>query len=115
MSANYDSNLNDLFRALRWRKLCHQRLEKKSIMLYKILHDMTPEYLRSGFVFRDSVNSYHLRNTENALALPKPRTDYLKRSFSYSGAQLWNSLPLELRQATSLRDFKNELSRHSFE
>ena len=75
---------------------------------------MTPEYLRSSFVFRDSVNSYHLRNTENALALPKPRTDYLKRSFSYSGAQLWNSLPLELRQAKSLRDFKNKSSRHSF-
>ena len=40
MSANDDSNLNDLFRALRWRKLCHFRLEKKSVMLYKILHDM---------------------------------------------------------------------------
>ena len=74
----------------------------------------TDEYLRSSFVFRDSVNSYHLRNTENALAPPKPRTDYLKRGFSVSGAQLWNSLPLELRQATSLRDFKNKLSRHSF-
>ena len=118
MSANYDtydSNLNDLFRALRWRKLCHQRLEKKSVMLYKILHDMAPEYLRSSFVVHDSVNSCHLRNTENALALPKPRTNYLKRSFSYSRAQLWNSLPLELRQASSLRDFKNKLSRHSFE
>ena len=27
------------------------------------------------------------------LLLPKPRTDYLKRSFSYSGAHLWNNLP----------------------
>ena len=25
MSAGYDSNLNDLLQALRWRKLCHQR------------------------------------------------------------------------------------------
>ena len=75
---------------------------------------MAPEYLRSSFVFRDSVNSFHLRNTENALALPKPRTDYRKRSFSYSGAQLWNSLPLELRQESSLRDFNNKLSRHSW-
>ena len=37
-------------------------------MLYITLNDMTPEYLRPSFVFRDSVNSYHLRNTENALA-----------------------------------------------
>ena len=85
MSAGYDSNLDDLFRALGWRKLCHQRLDKKSIMMYKTLNGMTPEYLRSSFVFRDNLN-YHLRNTENTLTLPQPRTDYLKKSFSYSGA-----------------------------
>ena len=37
MSAGYDSNLDDLFQALGWRKLCHQRLDKKSIMMYKTL------------------------------------------------------------------------------
>ena len=29
MSAGFDSNLDDLFQALGWRKLCHQRLDKK--------------------------------------------------------------------------------------
>ena len=81
MSAGYDSNLDDLFRALGWRKLCHQRLDKKSIMMYKTLNGMTPEYLRSSFVFRDNLNSYHLRNTENTLTLPKPPTDYLREKF----------------------------------
>ncbi|RMX44016.1 hypothetical protein pdam_00012960 [Pocillopora damicornis] len=55
-----------------------------------------------------------LRNTENKLVLPQPRTDYLKRSFLYSGAHLWNDLPLDLRQASSLTDFKSKLSRHNF-
>ena len=64
--------------------------------MYKTLNAMTPECVRSCFVFRDNVNSYRLRNTENTLTLPQPRTDYLKRSFSYSRAQLWNSLPIEL-------------------
>ena len=31
----------------------------------------------------------------------------------YSGAQLWNNLPVDLRQASSLADFKSKLSRHS--
>ena len=31
MSASYDSNLDDLFRALGWRRLYYQRLEQKSI------------------------------------------------------------------------------------
>ena len=113
MSASYDSNLDDLFRALGWRRLHYQRLEQKSILMYKTLHGMTPDYLRSRFVYRDNARAYRLRNTENKLVLPQPRTDYLKRSFLYSGAQLWNNLPLDLRQASSLTDFKSKLSRHS--
>ena len=33
------------------------------------------------------------------LLLPKARSDYLKRSFSYSGGLLWNNLPEEGRTA----------------
>ena len=81
MSASYDSNLDDLFRALARRRLYYQRLEQKSILMYKALHGMTPNYLRSRFAYRDNVTAYCLRNTENNLVLPHPRKDYLKRSF----------------------------------
>ena len=115
MSASYDSHLDDLFRALGWRRLYYQRLEQKSILMYKTLHGMTPDYLRSRFVYCDNGRAYRLRNTENKLVLPQPRTDYFKRSFLYSGAQLWNNLPVDLRQASSLTDFKSKLSRHSLQ
>ena len=82
--------------------------------MYKILHGMTPEYLGSRFVYRNNTSAYRLRNTENKLVLPQPRTDYLKSFFFYSGVQLWNNLPTELRLATSLSEFKTELSCHSF-
>ena len=70
--------------------------------MYKTLHGMIPDYLRSRFVYRDNENAYRLRNTENKLVLPQPRTDYL------SGAQLWNNSPVDLRQASSLTDFKSK-------
>ena len=73
MSASYDSNLDDLFRALGWRRLYYQRLEQKSIIMYKTLHGLTPDYLRSRFVYRDNVSAYRLRNTENKLVLPQNR------------------------------------------
>ena len=75
MCANYDSNIDELFRALGWRKLKYQRLESATVMMYKSLHGMTPEYLSSRFVFRNDVTSYRLRNTENKLALLQPRTN----------------------------------------
>ena len=43
MSASYDSNLGDLFRALGWRRLYYQRLERKSLLIYKTLNGMTPD------------------------------------------------------------------------
>ena len=49
-----------------------------------------------------------LRDSEHksVFNVPLPRTNYYKNSFSYSGAVLWNSLPLELRKAESLNQFK---------
>ena len=45
---------------------------------------------------------YNLRDAFRKLNLPKPRTDYLKRSFGYSGALLWNSLPENIRAIRSI-------------
>ena len=42
---------------------------------------MTPDYLRSRFIYCDNVSAYRLRNTKNKLVLPQPRIDYLERSF----------------------------------
>ena len=47
-------------------------------------------------MFSPRKNVYTLRHSQGKLDIPKPRTDYIKRSFSYSGAFLWNSLPESL-------------------
>ena len=57
MSAKYDCNVDDLFQALSWHKLKHQRLVLTSIMMYKTVHGMTLEYLRSKFVSPDGITS----------------------------------------------------------
>ena len=57
-AATYDSDLEDVFRTLGWHKLRHQRLGKKSIMMFKTLQGMTPEYLRSRVVYRGNASSY---------------------------------------------------------
>ena len=115
MCASNDSDIDELFQALGWGKLKHQRFESAAVMMYKSLHGMTPEYLSSRFVCRNDKTLYRSRNTENKLALPQPRTNYLKKSFSYSGDRSWNNLSSDLRTATSLHDFKLNVRHHSFE
>ena len=76
------------------------RRRKKHIMsfVYKILHDMAPEYMQANCVSKYS--NYDLRRTD-VLALPKPTTNNGKRTFSYRGATLYNNIPLSDKQSLS--------------
>ena len=71
-----------------------------------------PEYLTSKFVTRNESN-YALRVSVKKLVVPFLRTSYMKTSFSYSGATLWNSLPWNIRESASLNQFKSLLY-HTF-
>ena len=84
-------------------------------MMFKILNGQTPDYLSNKFIFRNDTTSYRLRNSEMRLALPQPRTDYVRKSFPYSGAALWNILPIDIRVSKTLSEFKTKLSNFSFE
>ena len=109
-SSSYDTNADYLFEILGWRNLASQRKIAKAIMVYKSVNGLAPDYLSEMFVDRSNITNYTLRDTTGKLAIPQPRTNYLKNSFSYSGAVLWNSLPTELRQASCLRKFKADCS-----
>ena len=96
--------LGYLFELLEWKNLARQLEIEKATMVYKFLHGLAPEYLCSRFAIRET--AYNLRDSENKLCIPLPRTNYYKNSFSYSGAILWNKLPCNVRQAESLTKFK---------
>ena len=66
-------------------------------------------------VRRCDLSSYNLRENEYKLAVPQPRTEFYKRSLSYSGSVLWNGLPLEVRQLTSPSIFKGKLKDINFD
>ena len=57
------------------------------------------------------ITSYDRRDTNQKLFLPKARTDYLKRSYFYSGAILWDNLPKELRTANSVGLFERVINK----
>ena len=72
--------------------------------MYKCINNLAPAYLCNFFVPRTP--NYYFRNAKKKVMLPNPRTDYLKRSFSYSGGLLWNNLPEEMRTSNSVGFFK---------
>ena len=75
---------------------------------FKILNNHSAPNLRDKFNIRNTnLGSYNLRNTDINLSIPKPNTEYLERSFGYSSAVRWNSLPTQAKQTESLTIFKN--------
>ena len=105
--SGYDTDADSLIKKLGWKKLDSQRKLQKATMVYKSLNGLAPDYMRPIFVDRSSNTNYVLRDTVGKLVIPGPRTNYLKNSFGYSGAVLWNSLPAELRTADTLSGFKS--------
>ena len=69
-------------------------------MMHSIVNNTAPKYLTSRFVRRCDLTSC-LREDEYKVAVPQPRAEFYKRSLSYRGSVLWNSLPLEVRQLSS--------------
>ena len=105
----FDASSNHLLSTLSWERLSLRRKKQKALMMYKTMNDLAPEYLQSLFSQRHS--AYNLRNSEGRLTLSKPSTNYLKRSFSYSGAMLWNNLPKNLKNAASVEHFRRNIKK----
>ena len=103
--SNYDADAGHLLELLGWKNLAFQQQIQRATMVFKSLHALAPGYLCSKLERQET--AYNLRDSENKLNVPLPRTNYYKNSFSYSGATLWNSLPIDIRQAESLGLFKS--------
>ena len=109
--SSYDVRSTDVLNNLKCKTLETRRFHTKATLMYKILNDLSAPQLSNSFVKLNDTNiNYNLRNIETDLALPRPYTNFLKRSFKYCGAILWNNLSYEAKTAKSLSDFKRKLT-----
>ena len=65
-------------------------------MMFKSLNGLAPVYLQD--LFSERHTDYDMRDSLR------------KRSFGYSGALLWNSLPENIRAIRSIREFKKKIN-----
>ena len=84
-----------------------RRIRQSLILLYKCFYCSGPQYIRDFFNYRRT--NYSLRGDGFNLTLSKFNLQWKKTSFSYVASQLWNKLPLKVRQAANLKDFKQNL------
>lgn len=110
MFMNNDTPHQVALNALGWKSLKMQRKETKSKQMFKILNKMAPSCLADIFTKKQDVTNYNLRGSSTSLQLPLPKTENGKRSFSYDGPKVCNSLPEYMRKAQSLNEFKSKIA-----
>ena len=75
-----------------------------TVFMYKVLNDHAAPNLKQSFHQRNlTQNTYNLRNSEFGLSIPKPRTEYLRRSYAPCYGMTFHK---QLDRLATLRSFK---------
>jgi hypothetical protein len=109
--ASYEIPSADVLETLGWEALEVRRKSNKAILMYRILNNQGASSLKESFTRISAlVINYNLRNSSTDLVLPHPKREFLQNSFKFSGAKLWNSLPLQAKLAQSEYTFKMNIN-----
>ena len=106
----YEIRSSEIRNHLGWSTLQHRRTKHISTLMYKMLHNEAPNYLKRLFHYVNESSNYELRDSNYNLILPKPNSDYLKKSFAFTGSKAWNNVPLNNKISISLSSFKCKLA-----
>ena len=109
------NHITPILKTLHWLPV-KSRIDFKILTLtFKCLNDLAPEYLSEKINVH--ISARNLRSSD-CLTLNVPKTNlktYGDRSFSKAAPYLWNALPANIRNLTSLESFKAGLKEHLFQ
>ena len=116
MGIKYEEADHDLLLAsLRWMNVKQLVHYDTASLVYKITDGTAPEYTQSMFDKCDTIHSYETRSARNGnFITSKMNSAKGQRAFVYSGAQVWNSLPLRIKEARPIDIFQKRLKEHIF-
>ena len=80
------------------------------IFMYKSQNKLLPETAGEFHVRTEEVHSYQTRSaTTGNVFLPRFALSFTQRSITFSGAKLWNEIPVIIKKVSSLDSFKEKL------
>ena len=81
-----------------------------SVQMFKCVQGTAPSYLIDRIEYSSDYNLHQTRLSNlSMLYVPKPRVERFRQSFQYVGPIVYNSLPKEIINSTSLYGFKKVL------
>ncbi len=101
------STYSSLLEKNNYRTLHIRHIKEIASDVFKSLNNLNPTFMNKMFQMKDI--TYDLRDSNILCQLKFNKITYGKKTFSYSGTHIWNSLPNNIKESTSLDNFKTML------
>ena len=112
LSRKYD-HVTPILRELHWLPIKYRIMYKILLLVYKCLHDSAPIYLQELIKKYQPTRSLR-SSTQSHLTCSSTSTQYGRRSFFVAASELWNSLPLHVKNSKTIVQFKSSLKTYLF-
>ena len=110
----YTIRSKEIRKQLGWYSLAEMRNQQKAIMMYKIVNGLAPSYMADMFSSQYGSQVHNLRNSTLNFEIPNARTELYRNSFAFTGEKIWNELPGDLKNVSSLNAFKKKIKTVNF-
>jgi len=106
-------HITPVLKNLHWLPVSLRIEYKIALLTFKNLTYKEPLYL--SHLLTPYAPSRNLRSSDkNLLTIPRVKSSFGRRAFSFSAPTVWNSLPLSLRTCDSISAFRSKLKTHFF-
>jgi len=107
-------HITPALKELHWLPIQQRSAYKIMLITYKALHGMSPDFISDIIHIHNPTRMLRSSTACRLQAFKSSTKFYGDRSFSFASAQLWNNLPGDIRNASSLNIFKTRLKTHLF-
>ena len=107
-------HITPVLKSLHWLPVKQQIIFKVCTLAHKCIHGNAPPYLCK--LLQIYIPHRALRSSDDKflLTIPRVRTKFGERAFSFNAPMLWNSLPRDVRHCECIGTFKKHLKSHLF-
>ena len=107
-------HITPILEKLHWLPI-RQRIEFKILTLvFLCLHELGPDYLQELITKYCPTRNLRSQSKSQLVSRTVSTVSYGARSFQQAASELWNKLPMNLRQTDTLDNFKSLLKTHLF-
>lgn len=100
-------------REANWLNMESRRKVHSACFYHRVIYYNTPPYLHDKIVYRSHVHNINIRS-KGLITPPMHKTKLFERSFTYNIANLYNSLPIYLKQMPPLK-FRGRICKYYFD